>query len=252
MLMKTPNLKRPKNRQSKPQLFSEHLQELRSRALGAVFIFILGSIVGYLLHEQILALLIRPLNQPIFYTSPAGSFNFVLNISFFFGFLVSLPVFVYHIIRFVEPALPKQFPKLFFTIIIFSSALLLIGMSFAYFISLPAALYFLNKFATDEIRALISTTEYFSFVTRYLMGFGLVFQLPLIMLLINSVHKIPIHTLLAFERWVIVISFVIAAILTPTPDILNQLVMALPLIILYQLTIFLLWIVNLDRSQKLG
>lgn len=118
------------------------------------------------------------------------------------------------------------------------------GMSFAYFVSLPAALYFLDTFSNAGVQSLISTIEYFSFVTRYIFGFGLLFQLPLILLVINTIQRISIKTLMKYQKWVVLGSFVIAAVLTPTPDIFNQLLMAVPLIILYQLTIVLLWIVN--------
>jgi sec-independent protein translocase protein TatC len=239
-----PKKKSLKKHPPKRQPFSEHLRELRTRIIWILFVFLLGSGIGYILRDYILSILIKPLNQTIFYTSPAGGFNFVINISLFFGFLFALPMIVYQTVRFVEPALPKKFPKLFLTIFASSTILLITGISFAYFISLPAALYFLNTFTTSEIRALISTDEYFSFVIHYLLGFGLVFQLPLIILAINAVKKISVKTLLGYERWIILISFIIAAILTPTPDMLNQIIMALPLILLYQLTIVIIWFVN--------
>ena len=250
--MKTPKTQKnlPRKLQPKRQKFQEHLYELRSRILVCVMALIIGSIIGYLLRDQVLSILIRPLNQTIFYTSPAGGFDFVLKISLFFGFVFSLPLFTYHTIRFIEPALPKKVPGLMFTVLLASVILLVIGMSFAYFVSLPAALYFLNKFTSDEVKALISTTEYFTFVTRYLIGFGLVFQLPLILLAVNAIKKISIKSLLSFERWVIVASAIVAAILTPTPDILNQLVMAVPLVLLYQVSILLIWIVNMKNKRN--
>lgn len=247
-MRKTKKLQRVKKPRNNSQSFAEHLSELRSRLASSFLFFIFGSVIGYLVHDQVLTLLTKPLNQPVFYTSPSGGFQFVFQISLFFGFLVSLPIFVYHTVRFIEPALPKKYPRLLLTTLSASSVLLIFGMSFAYFVSLPAALYFLNKFSTDQIQALISTNEYFSFVTRYLVGFGLVFQLPLVLIAVNSVQIIPTKTLLKAERWVILASFILAAILTPTPDIFNQLIMALPLILLYQLTVILLWAVNRRRA----
>jgi sec-independent protein translocase protein TatC len=249
--MKTSKLRTPKNQQSKRRLFSEHLQELRSRILWYIGFLVLGTLLGYLIHSQILAILLRPLHQPVFYISPAGGFDFVLKISFFFGFLTSLPVLVFHSMRFIEPALPENSPRLLLLLLAFSSVLLITGIGFAYFVSLPAALYFLNTFSSDEVKALISTSEYFTFVTRYLLGFGLVFQLPLIMIAINSFQKISLKSLLRFERWIIVISFVIAGIFTPTPDIFNQLMMAVPLLLLYQITLISIWFIN-KKEQSLS
>lgn len=229
---------------TKRQAFSEHLQELRSRVFISLVALIAGSVCGYLLHPTILAVLITPLNQPVFYSSPAGGFDFVLKISLFFGFVVSLPIFVSNMLRFIAPLLPHQSTKFLFMLFTASCVLLVTGMSFAYFVSLPAALYFLSSFTTDTIHALISTNEYLSFVLRYLLGFGLLFQLPLILLTINSVQKIPLQTLMRFQKWVILLSFLAAAVLTPTPDVFNQLLMAVPLIVLYQISIGLLVIVN--------
>lgn len=205
--------------------------------------------IGYFFHQDILDVLIQPLDQPIFYTSPSGGFEFVLQISLFFGFLLSLPVFVHQTIRFIEPALPKKFPHSVGVVLLSSIFLMSLGVCFAYFVSLPAALYFLNKFATDQIQSLISTREYFTFLTRYLVGFGLIFQLPLIMIAVNAVHQMDIRTLLAKEKYIILASFIFAAILTPTPDVFNQLVMAVPIILLYQISILLVWWINRTKSS---
>lgn len=254
-MTKTP---RPKTRTSKSRdlgevapspadpakTFGEHLAELRLRFLFSIGFLVVGTVVGYLLHQHILAILIRPLDQTLFYSSPAGGFDFVLKLSFLFGFVVSVPVIVYQVLRFIEPVLPAQSPKKMAAMLLASCALLIVGMLFAYFVSLPAALYFLNAFTTDEIQALISTTEYFSFVTRYLLGFGILFQLPLIMLVINSVQRLSMRKLMSVQKWVFLASFIVAAILTPTPDLFNQLIMAVPLILLYQVSIGLVWAVN--------
>jgi len=231
------------------QLFSEHLRELRSRLLSSVFFLVIGTLLGYTVHTHILELLIKPLNQPVFYSSPAGGFDFVLKLSFLFGFTVSIPVGAYHTLKFVEPILPEQSPRKVLLVLLGSCALLVAGVCFAYFVSLPAALYFLGSFTSEGVQALISADEYFSFVTRYLMGFGLLFQLPLILLVINSVEMIPTTKLMQYQKWVLLLSFIIAALLTPTPDILKQLLMAVPLIVLYQITIVLLWLVNRRSSR---
>ncbi len=205
---------------------------------------LVGSVLGYLLHKKILLILIEPLNQPVFYASPAGGFDFILKISIFFGFLISLPILIYHVVRFASPALPYNQSSVVYLSLLFSGVFLIFGVLFAYYISLPATLHFLSTFSTNEIRSLISTTEYFSFVTRHLVGFGIIFQLPLIMLILNKFYKISPKSLLKYEKHVILGSFIAAAILTPTPDMFNQLIMAIPIIFLYQITVIFIWTKN--------
>jgi sec-independent protein translocase protein TatC len=203
-----------------------------------------GSMIGYFLFPQILNLLLQPLQKPLFYTSPAGGLDFTLKISLFFGFLTALPVIMYHIFRFIQPAMPPR--SLFFIcqIFFFSLILMILGICFAYFISLPAALHFLSTFGNDQIQSLISADDYFSFVTRYILGFGILFELPLVLLLINSFYTLKIKTLFAWQKFVILASFIVAAVITPTPDFLNQTVMAVPLIALYEISILLIFLFN--------
>jgi sec-independent protein translocase protein TatC len=128
-----------------------------------------------------------------------------------------------------------------------SFLLVLAGSSFAYFIALPASLYFLKQLSPTHLVSLITTEAYTSFIARYLIGFALLFQLPLVMLLINSFYKLSIKKLLSIEKWVILAAFTFAAILTPTPDIINQLIMAIPIIVLYQISLFVVFVTNKRR-----
>ena len=231
--------------------FNTHLDELRYRFLITLGCLVVGTIIGYFLHDFILALLTKPLDKPLYYSSPAGGFDFTIKLSFFFGLIVSIPVFVYQTLQFIQPAFSRELKHSLTTILFTSCLLLMTGMSFAYLISLPAALYFLDTFSNSDVHSLISTSEYFSFVSRYIFGFGLLFQLPLILFVVNKIQKIPLRTLMRYQKWVVLGSFIVAAILTPTPDVFNQLLMAVPLIILYQLTILLLWMVNRRDASNL-
>lgn len=235
-----------------PQPFSEHLRELRARALWCLLALLVGTGIGYFLHGSLLTLLVQPLNQPLYFSSPAGGFEFILQVCLFFGLLVAAPVTLYHTVRFVEPVLPRRSRRFIVKLLVASSLLLVAGISFAYFISLPAALHFLSLFGVAEVEALITTTAYLTFATRYILGFALLFQLPLILLLINSVTRLSTKTLLSKQKWLVLSSFTFAAILTPTFDILNQLLFALPIILLYQLSIGLLWLTNRNAKQARG
>lgn len=224
--------------------FVEHLHELRLRITITLLCLIIGTVLGYTLHGTLLAILIRPLDQPLFYNSPAGGFDLRIKVSLLFGFALAIPVAVYQLVRFIEPVLPKTSFRQTLAVIVGSCTLLMAGVAFAYFVSLPAALHFLGSFTNEGVQALISADAYFSFVMRYLVGFGLLCQLPLLLLITNTVRPLTAQSLMRYQKWVILGSFIFAAVLTPTPDVFNQLLMALPLITLYQLTIALLWIVN--------
>jgi len=224
--------------------FISHLQELRSRFLICLLIFLSGSVLGYIIQDKILYLLLLPLDQALYYSSPAGGFNFTFGLAFLFGFLITIPFFIFHTLRFIEPALPDKVKHSFIMIFLSASLLMLFGIIFAYFVSLPAALHFLGKFTSTQVKSLISTGEYLSFVTRYLIGFGVIFQLPLVMLVVNQINKLDVKTLVKLLRWVVLLSFVIAGIITPTPDLYNQVLMAVPIIVLYLLSAGSVWFVN--------
>jgi sec-independent protein translocase protein TatC len=229
--------------------FYDHLIELRKRLFWCAVVVGIGSIIGYYFNQKIISFLARPLNQPLYYTSPAGGFNAVFQISLMFGILLSTPFLVYQLVKFIEPAISKQ-SRNFVLISSFSSfGLMLLGVMFAYFVSLPAALSFLSKFGSGEIKSLISTKDYFNFILIYIGGFGLLFQLPLVILSANWAHKIKARKLLKYIRYVILISFIAAAIITPTPDPFNQTIMALPIILLYLISVVLVWIVNIKTKK---
>lgn len=116
----------------------QHVQELRQRLFVWALSALAGGAVGYMISDTIQHLLIKPLNQPLFYTSPTGGFDFLLRICIFFGILTSIPVFTYHLLKFIEPTLAKKTRFLIIKLLLSSVVLAAIGVSFAYFISLPA------------------------------------------------------------------------------------------------------------------
>jgi len=225
-------------RRAEKEPFIKHLTELRERLFWYLGSLLLASLVGFLLNRELLDILTRPIDQPLYYSTPTGGLDVIIGTGFFFGFLVSLPVLVYEVLRFVEPAFPGR-PQAIFKFLVFSGIFMILGVAFAYFVSLPTALYFLTKFGSEEIRPLLSTSAYFSFVGRYLLGFGLFFQLPIAMLFINKIRPLKVKSLLKQEKRVILGGVIVAAVLTPTPDVFNQILMALPIIILYQFSILL-------------
>ncbi len=249
------NPKNPTNRnktscKDTPKTIFEHFDELRSRLFLWFGFFILVSVLGYLWYDHLLSVIIKPLNQPLYYSSPIGGFEAVFGVSFTFGFLISVPILIYQIIKFIQPAFENIHNKTILLSLISSSLLLLIGISIAYFIVLPASLYFLGKFGQEQLQALITTKDYFSFVTRYLLGFAILFQLPLIMLIFHQIYPFDPKILLKYLRHIILASFIISAILTPTPDFVNQTIMATPIIVLYLISIIIVCIISQKKQPS--
>lgn len=227
---------------AKAQPFSEHVRELRQRLLISVAALLVGGSVGYMIHERLFSILRRPLHAQLYYTTPTGGFNAIIKISILFGVVVAIPVFIYQLGKFLSPAFNHRIRSL--RIIVSSVILAILGVLFGYYISLPAALHFLANVDTTDLKSLITVNEYLNFVFAYLAGFALLFQLPLILLFINRIKPQRPGRLMRYQRWVILISFILAAFLTPTPDPINQTIMALPIIALYQFSVILIWFAN--------
>lgn len=230
------------------QPFLEHIQELRGRLVWSVIALLIGTTIGYYIKDHLLTWLVAPLGQTLYYTSPGGGFALIIQICLGFGVIFAVPVIIFHLIRFLSPILPSYSLRLLVIILLSSCTLVALGVTFAYLVSLPAALYFLSEFSNEQVQALISTDTYMSFVTLYLAGFAVLFQLPLLLLIINGVTPLPPKKLLGGTRWVVLGSFVAAAIITPTPDPFNQTIMAGPIIVLYLLSIGLIKLVNSRRK----
>lgn len=230
----------------KAQPFSEHVRELRQRLMYVALTLFLGCLVGYLLHERIFHLIRRPLHSQLYYTTPTGGFNAIIKISILFGFLVTVPVLIYQIGKFLSPAFKRRIRS--FRVILFSAILAIFGILFAYYLSLPASLHFLANVDSKDLQSLITVNEYLNFVFAYVAGFALLFQLPLILLFVNRIKPQKPGRLMRYQRWVVLVSFTLAAILTPTPDPVNQTIMALPIILLYQFSVMLIWFANRRRK----
>lgn len=233
---------------SKAQPFSEHIRELRTRMMVSIIALIVGTAVGYIFHEQLFNIIRAPLHAKLYYTTPTGGFNAILKISILFGVVVAIPIFIYQMGKFLTPAFRYRLRAR--RILIPSIALAALGISFAYYVSLPASLHFLANIDSSNFQSLITINDYLNFVFGYIAGFALLFQLPMILLFINRIKPQKPGNLMRMQRWVILFSFILAAVLTPTPDPMNQCIMALPIILLYQFSVMLIWFVNLRNRRK--
>lgn len=227
-----------------------HVAELRKVLMVCTFSLIAFSTIAYFFFDQILAVFQKPLGKTLYYTSPTAGFTFAIKLCITVGLIVSVPVVVNRVFSFVKPAVKKHLHRSFAWYSIWSVILAITGVVFAYYISLPGALDFLTSFKAGQIEALITVDSYFTFFTAYLLGYAVLFQTPIIMLGINKVRPLDPGATMRYQRHVILGSFAVAAILTPTPDPWNQTLMAIPMILLYQVGILLVWITNRKLPKR--
>jgi len=209
------------------------------------------SAVGYFIQQHLVNFLLKPSHgQQFIYTSPLGGLNFLFQICIYFGLLFSIPMIVYQLFKYMEPLTSHESKTMVFRYSVASGILAVLGGAFGYFMGLPVALGFLgHQFTTAQIKPLLTIQEYMSFVTIYLLGSALLFQLPLIILFINRIKPINPKTLLRFERYMLLVAFVAAAIMTPTTDIIDQLIFAVPIMVMYQVALVLVYLQNKQRRR---
>lgn len=214
---------------------TEHLEELRSRVFKSVIFLIAASCILYNFAGTILRHLVKPVGKLVF-IAPQEAFISNIKIAFFGGLLLSSPFIIYHIWKFVSAGMEKNEKKYAIMFGPFSFIFFIIGVSFGYFIIVPIGVKFLLGFATDFMVPMISVAKYISFVGTLSFAFGAVFQLPLIELFLTKIGIVTPKLLSSKRRHAIVIIFIVAATMTP-PDVITQSLMALPLIMLYELGI---------------
>jgi len=212
--------------------------------------FIIGACLAYYLQSSLIPLLLDPLKgQKLVYLNPAGGFSFIFMISIYAGMAVAFPVLLQQIYAFVRPMLPKNAQRKSVVIIISSLLLLVTGVLFGYFIAVPNALTFLYSFADQYVEASLTAESYLNFIIAYTIGIGIVFQLPLLLLLIHTIRPFTPSGLMKSEKWVLLLAFIVAAIITPTPDPINQTIIAGPVVLVYQIGVIAI-LARIFRSRR--
>lgn len=215
--------------------FFDHVDELRSRIIKSVLSFLILSIVAYQFADRFLAFLVRPIGRVIF-TSPSEAFLAKLSITFLAGFFLSLPIVLFQIWRFVYSALTARERK--FVLIYGPLSLLLFmgGSAFGYFVMVPVSLNFLMGFSSDVVLPMITVDKYISFIGSFVLAFGITFEMPIVLAFLAQIGIATPEFLRQHRRWAVIIILVVSAVLTP-PDVFSQLLMALPLFVLYEASI---------------
>ena len=224
----------------------DHLIELRTRLLWSVAAILAAFFLCFAFAEQIFALLVRPLaaagQDRVIFTQVFEAFFVKVRVAFFGALMLSFPVVATQMWRFVAPGLYRKEKAALLPFLGATPFLFVAGACFAYFLAIPTALKFLLGFQGDlgnsgvSQEALPSVGQYLSFIMQFLFAFGVAFLLPVLLVLLNRAGIVTREQLVDFRRYFIVVAFVIAAIFTP-PDVVSQLLLAVPLVILYELSL---------------
>ena len=231
--------------------FFEHLEELRWRIIKAVIGVLAGGLVAAYFIDWIMnVVLLRPasLTTPpleLQNIRPYGQFSLYIEVIITCGVILSIPNILYQLWKFIEPALKPSEARYIGKIVVFSSVCFLSGIVFAYYMMLPASLGFFASFGSSQVKNIIAVDEYYDFIISVMIAAGVVFELPMVSFFLSKIGILKPWFMKKYRRHAVVIILLIAGIVTPGPDITSQVLLAVPLIILYEISI---WICK--ASQK--
>lgn len=228
---------------AKEMSFLDHLDELRSVLIQSVSVFTVLMIISWFFSGRILDFLVAPLPlDSVYFQSPTEAFAVRVRISVAVGLMVAFPFILFRVWAFVSPALFSHERRRVLPFAVASSVLFYAGVAFCYLILIPIVLEFLLAYGTPYLNPLISVSAYFAFVARLCFAFGVVFQLPVVVLLLSLLGIVTPRWLLRQWRYGVLIVFVGSAVLTP-PDVVSMIAMALPVLLLYLASILIAFIV---------
>jgi len=232
--------------------FTDHLEELRRRLIISVIAIAVGFIVSYFFSKQLFEILMKPLiislppKSTLIFTSLPEAFFTYLKVSLLSGIFLASPVVLYEMWAFISPGLYKHEKRYVVPFVLFSSIFFIGGALFGYFVVFPFGFKFFLGFATDYIRPMPTIKEYFGFCAKLLFAFGVIFELPLFVLFLSRIGIVNEKMLRKQRKYAILLVFVTSAILTP-PDVMTQLMMAGPLLALYEIRI---WVAKVFGRKK--
>jgi sec-independent protein translocase protein TatC len=239
-----------------------HLEDLRKRIVISLVALMAAFLVAFNYSEEIFGVLMFPLrysldfsvtdiyvrfvptdklhSTKLVFLEPAEAFWMNMKVAFVAAFVFSLPVIFHQVWKFISPGLQHNEKKYVFPFVISATGLFLVGASFCFIIVLPFALSFLLSYKVgDFLMPMLSVGKYVDFCLKFILAFGAIFELPILLIFLTRIGLVSTQTLKRNRRMAIVLAFVAGAILTPTPDVFNQTLMAIPIILLYELGIIL-------------
>jgi len=225
----------------------EHLSELRKRLISIIIVVMLATVVCFIYAGQILEILSQGVT--LIYIRPAEALLAHFRLAFTVGILASTPIIFYHVVAFMVPALSGKEKRVLLAAVFLMFLLFGIGVAFAWFIVFPYAMDFFGSFASERLLPWYTISEYVSFTTGFMLGFGLVFQLPLLFWVLGALGIVSAKFLRKNRKYALVVVLILSALITP-PDVVSQILMVLPMLALYELGILLVVLSEAGRRKR--
>ena len=233
--------------------FLEHLEELRVRLIRSVIALVAGFAASWSFHEEIFHFLTEPLRKAypgvkFITTGPSEALILYMKMAFFVGIFLVAPYLLYQVWAFVAPGLYPHEKRYAVPFILAGSLFFLGGAAFGHYVLFPTTFGFLVDFGGTDMQFLPKVDEYYTFYSWFLLGLGLVFQTPVVIFVLARIGLVTPGFLLRHFKYAVLISFVAAAIITPTPDVMSQTMLALPMLALYILGVVVAWAFGRPRQ----
>lgn len=230
----------PTNPRDKELSLLEHLDELKRRVVVSAIAVALTTSIAFIFSIPIIKLLLLPSGQAkLVSLSPTENFATVFHVALVSGIALAMPVLLYEVYAYIDPALHKHERRFVLTMGPFVLGLFVVGILFCYFFLLPPSIRFLINFGGEVIENQLRASEYLSFVTTYILAMGIVFEMPAIIFALVRVGVVKRSVLTRARRYVFLGCFVVGSIITPTPDPFNQTLVSLPMYLLFELGLLL-------------
>lgn len=238
----------------------DHLLELRRRLMWCIGALLISFAVCFYFADKIFGFLVVPLteafgqgNGRLVYTKLYEAFFVQVKVALFAAFFVSFPIIANQLWAFVAPGLYSKEKRAFLPFLVATPVLFTLGAALAYYVVMPTAFHFFLSFEGEsgglDVEALPSTDSYLSLVMQFILAFGISFLMPVLLMLLNRAGIVTREQLVSMRRYMIVLAFVAAAVLTP-PDVVSQLMLAIPLIMLYEITLVAIWFTDRKERKK--
>jgi sec-independent protein translocase protein TatC len=220
--------------------FLDHLEELRSRLVKSLIALAIGFGVAWNYHTEIFHFMVAPIRAfdpklELIFTTPTEALMMYMKMSFFVGIFLAAPFLLYQVWAFIAPGLYAHEKGYAIPFVLFGTIFFIAGAAFGHYVLFPIALSFLGGFGGADIKFLPRVTEYYDFYSWFLLSLGIVFQVPVVIFVLARIGLVTAGFLLRQFKWAVLLAFIAAAIVTPTPDVVNQTLLALPMIGLYLL-----------------